>query len=221
MTMREAAPTVSGSSWQRLMMMQAQALADADAPPELQDCVGRLLQKLREDALATGCERADFCVDRGELDVKIGEVESKLRLQRQINDSLLRRIRMLEQVLHEERVRHAAVLQAAGIDPPPTANAFTSPIDAATLPASERPVLEARLCRRKPARSSRDILQSYLLQESEPDVVEALATEGIEAELQRQPTQLQMGAREEDEPSWRQNSGLTTPSAEAKQHNGH
>mmetsp|Transcript_65777 Transcript_65777/g.129617 ORF Transcript_65777/g.129617 Transcript_65777/m.129617 type:complete len:235 (+) Transcript_65777:56-760(+) len=217
MTPGGAAPTVNGSSWQRLITMQAQALANADASPELYDCVGRLLHKLREDVLTTGCERADFCVDKGDLDLKISEAESKLRLQRQINDSLLRRVRMLEQVLHEERVRHAAVLRASGIDPPPSASALTIPIDAAThlppqlplgaLQSGDRPVLEARLRRRRPAPSSREILQSYLLQElaaSEPELVDTKVAEET-VELQQQPTQPQVGtSEEEDETSWRQ-----------------
>lgn len=233
MTPGGAAPTLNGSSWQRLMTMQAQTLADADASPELHDCVARLLQKVREDALATGCERADFCVDKGELDIKIGETESKLRLQRQINDSLLRRVRMLEQVLHEERARQAAVLRAAGIDPPPNATAMNSLSDVVThlplqlpfgaFPSSAQPVLEARLRRRRPAPSSRDILQAYLLQElaaAEPDLVDTHVAEGS-AELPRQATQLRVGSEDEDETSWRQNLSLGTPTAEARQHDGH
>merc|ERR1740123_2085613 len=97
------------------------------------------------------------------MDVRIGEMESKVRLQQQANQNLLRRVQMLEQALHDARSRRLAMMRAQGASPAARAAAAALPLLPETLPG--RPALEARIRRRRAAPSAREILQAFLQEE--------------------------------------------------------
>jgi len=119
---------------------------DADARMQ------QLLHRAQESARSMSCERAEFSLERNEMDLRISEMESKVRLQHQLNQNLFRRVQMLEQVLHQER--HARAAGAAGA-PPPVPHSL-----AEGLPGHA--ALEAALRHRRGAASAREILQLCL-----------------------------------------------------------
>eukprot|EP00927_Polykrikos_kofoidii_P066771 TRINITY_DN62337_c0_g1_i1.p1 TRINITY_DN62337_c0_g1~~TRINITY_DN62337_c0_g1_i1.p1 ORF type:complete len:402 (+),score=49.97 TRINITY_DN62337_c0_g1_i1:94-1206(+) len=84
-------------------------------PPREATCAEMLLKRLVESGSSVGCERAEFCQDRAELGSRIADIENRLRSRHQINQAQFRRVHMLEQILHQERLQHAQVLRAVGV----------------------------------------------------------------------------------------------------------
>mmetsp|Transcript_1195 Transcript_1195/g.2922 ORF Transcript_1195/g.2922 Transcript_1195/m.2922 type:complete len:162 (-) Transcript_1195:125-610(-) len=117
--------------------------------------VEALTQRLQESLRLLNCERAEFAQERSQLDSKISDSENRVRVRRQVNECLLRRVEMLEQVLHEERWRR---MTALGVG-----NSHLGQLPATPqLPPDGLPgrsALEARLQRRRGCPSAREILQ--------------------------------------------------------------
>eukprot|EP00444_Apocalathium_aciculiferum_P052791 CAMPEP_0183518382 /NCGR_PEP_ID=MMETSP0371-20130417/15462_1 /TAXON_ID=268820 /ORGANISM="Peridinium aciculiferum, Strain PAER-2" /LENGTH=213 /DNA_ID=CAMNT_0025716417 /DNA_START=14 /DNA_END=653 /DNA_ORIENTATION=- len=137
--------------------------------------IAPLLEKFRDALRVTACERVEHALEREEADVRIGELESKLRSRRQANQASLRRVQMLELALQETlqvcRRRPEAPLPSdvgrrqllppgfAGVSAAASAGA-TPKLPPGGLPG--RPALEALLHRRKNSLSARAILEDAL-----------------------------------------------------------
>eukprot|EP00930_Biecheleria_cincta_P028352 TRINITY_DN19789_c0_g1_i1.p1 TRINITY_DN19789_c0_g1~~TRINITY_DN19789_c0_g1_i1.p1 ORF type:complete len:165 (+),score=44.51 TRINITY_DN19789_c0_g1_i1:34-495(+) len=104
------------------------------------------------------CEKAEFALDRQEMDHRMGELESRLNYQQNANEMLFRRVEILEQVLQVERTKRQALQgrQAA---------AETSSSATASLPGKQ--ALEDCLRTRKVSMPARVVLQSYCFAELE------------------------------------------------------
>eukprot|EP00933_Yihiella_yeosuensis_P010414 TRINITY_DN116926_c0_g1_i1.p1 TRINITY_DN116926_c0_g1~~TRINITY_DN116926_c0_g1_i1.p1 ORF type:complete len:205 (-),score=33.15 TRINITY_DN116926_c0_g1_i1:26-640(-) len=84
---------------------------DAEDDEEDQRCMERLLRHLHTGLRVANLERAEFALDRSELDARLCQVESRLSTQQLTNQMLLRRVQMLEQALQEERFKREVLLQ--------------------------------------------------------------------------------------------------------------
>ncbi|CAE8620725.1 unnamed protein product [Polarella glacialis] len=127
-----------------------------------------LLRHLQTELRITNCERAEFELDRAELDSRIGEVESRLCSQQLTNQTLLRRVQMLEQALRLERLQSESLLcEAAGkrdssLQKGPSAAGAEGGVLSLPNALPGQPSLEDRLRARKTSISARDILRSHL-----------------------------------------------------------
>eukprot|EP00929_Paragymnodinium_shiwhaense_P059712 TRINITY_DN29891_c0_g1_i1.p1 TRINITY_DN29891_c0_g1~~TRINITY_DN29891_c0_g1_i1.p1 ORF type:complete len:232 (+),score=61.62 TRINITY_DN29891_c0_g1_i1:68-697(+) len=74
-----------------------------------------LVRHLQNSGLLMSCERAEFYQERAELQARVAEAEARLQLKHNANEALVRRVRMLEHVLHKERWQHAKELTDAGV----------------------------------------------------------------------------------------------------------
>merc|ERR1712136_231887 len=94
----------------------------------------------------------------------VADVEGRAQARQQANQVLLRRVQMLEQVLHCECVRHARALNAAGLSQPARPLRATPQIPAEAV--ASHAVLEQRLQRRRQKRTARQLLQTYLARQA-------------------------------------------------------
>merc|ERR1711924_179491 len=124
------------------------------------DLVEQLARRLQDVIRSMSCERAEHSLEKAELDLKIADVQTKVQWQHEANLGLFRRVQMLEQVLHGERLQNAPLLRANGLAIP-----ARSVRDVAAPPASPRTAMP-----RKPSVLARDILQACLISDGQEGV---------------------------------------------------
>jgi len=146
-----ALPAASNS--QRRCAWPSQAHADGV------DDTCLLLKKLRSGAQFSGIARAEHALEKKELNAKIGYLQLKVHGRRQANEALMRRVQMLELMLHKERCRGQVTGSTSSrADHSLGSSSLPPHLSTSSMPGRAR--LEALLCQRKSSISARTILEA-------------------------------------------------------------
>ena len=103
-------------------------------------------------------KETEWLFEKSQMYAKVTQLESQLQAQQNINEDLIRRIKMLEFCLREERIKYARLLQeqngsSKSKDPDAPINIIDSVLDKANLNAN----LYERIAKRR-AKAQRPLL---------------------------------------------------------------
>lgn len=102
-------------------------------------------------------KETEWLFEKSQMNSKIGQLEGQLQAQTNINEDLIRRIKMLEFCLREERIKYARLMQqqagGSGKDGEAPVNIIDSVLEKANLNAN----LYERIAKRR-AKAQRPLL---------------------------------------------------------------
>ena len=73
--------------------------------------MNRIIDFLRDQQKAAYSRETDFLFEKQQMQLKINQLTSQLKAQENINNDLIRRIKMLEFSLRQERIKYAKLAQ--------------------------------------------------------------------------------------------------------------
>ena len=78
--------------------------------------MNRIVDFLRDQQKASYSRETDFIFEKQQMQLKINQVSAQLKAQENINNDLIRRIKMLEFSLRQERIKYQKLAQSHDLE---------------------------------------------------------------------------------------------------------
>ena len=117
----------------------------------------QIITSLKDMQRTNFTKETEWLFEKSQMNSKVTQLESQLSSQQNINEDLIRRIKMLEFCLREERIKYARLMQTQSGNAPKDGEAPVNIIDSVLQKANLNANLYERIAKRR-AKAQRPLL---------------------------------------------------------------